>query len=288
MMVRIRTMARLTGIREATLRAWERRYGFPRPSRLEGNNYRVYSREEVESVRRVARLVQRDGLAVSDAIAQVENASLDVPPGMDRLTARFWPAARLMDTEEMSRVLTTARESLDVDTYCDEFLLPLLREMSSWLDIAREHLASALVRHRLWQVLLSVESPALGPRALLACPPGDFHEGGLLGLGVHLKRKGWRVTMLGADTPADALRAACAQVSPDLVALSFVQSRERAEFQSLLEEVLRACSPVPVALGGPAARQHLLTTFNTGAQYAESAEEMIALWNQARCAQNRP
>ncbi|WP_338870789.1 MerR family transcriptional regulator [Myxococcus stipitatus] len=287
MRVRIRAMARLTGIREPTLRAWERRYGFPRPMRSEGNNYRVYSREEVDAVRRVARLVQLDGLSVSEAIAMVVSASRDMPPGAERLQECFWPAALLMDSDEMTRVLETARQALDVDTYCDGLLLPLLREMGSRLDIAREHVASALVRHRLWQVLSSVESHALGPRALLACPPGDFHEGGLLGLGVQLKRKGWRVTMMGADTPADALRAACEQLSPDMVALSFVQERERTEFQSLLEGALRACSPMPVVVGGPGAREHLMTTFNLGARYAESAQELIALWNQARSAQNR-
>ncbi|NTX06262.1 MULTISPECIES: cobalamin-dependent protein [Myxococcus] len=288
MMLRIRTIARLTGIREATLRAWERRYGFPRPMRSEGNNYRVYSREEVEAIRRVARLIELDGLAVSEAIAQVVASPVKTMPRAERHQERFWAAVMLLDGDEVSRVLDEAQEAMDVDTYCDGFLMPLLREMSARLDVAREHLASGYVRQRLRQVLSSLESTANGPRALLACLAGDFHEGGLLGLGVQLKRKGWRVTMLGADTPADALRAACEQLHPDMVALSFVQRRETDEFATLLSDALRACAPSPVVVGGPGAREHLKTTFTLGAQYAESSQELIALWSQVRTAQSRP
>ncbi|NMO14694.1 MerR family transcriptional regulator [Pyxidicoccus fallax] len=288
MTLRIRTIARLTGIREATLRAWERRYGFPRPHRSEGNNYRVYSRDEVEAIRRVARLIQQDGLSVSEAIAQVRATPMQELPQPERLNERFWSAVMVLDGEEVSRVLDEAQAAMDVESYCDRFLMPLLREMGVRLDIAREHMASAFIRHRLRQVLDAMESEPDGPRGLLACPAKDHHEGGLLALGVHLKRKGWRVTLLGADTPADALRGACNQMKPDVVALSFVRRREPGEFLEVLGDALRACAPFPVVVGGPGAREHLKTLFTLGAQYAESADELVAIWNQVRNAQNRP
>ena len=288
MTLRIRTIARLTGIREATLRAWERRYGFPRPHRTEGNNYRIYSRDEVEAIRRVARLIQHEGLSVSEAIAQVRATPLQDLPPPERLNERFWSALMVLDGEEVSRVLDEAQAAMDVEAYCDSFLMPLLREMGVRLDIAREHMASSLIRYRLRQLLESVESVDDGPRALLACPAKDHHEGGLLALGVHLKRMGWRVTLLGADTPAEALHGACTQVRPDVVALSFVRRRESEEFLEVLGDALRACAPFPVVVGGPGAREHLKTLFTLGAQYAESSEELVAIWNQVRNAQNRP
>ncbi len=288
MTLRIRTIARLTGIREATLRAWERRYGFPRPLRTEGNNYRIYSRDEVEAIRRVARLIQQDGLSVSEAIAQVRARPLRDLPEPERLSERFWSAVIVMDAEEVTRVLDEAQASMDVEGYCDRFLMPLLREMGVRLDIAREHLASAFIRQRLRQVLADLEGTPDGPRALLACPAKDHHEGGLLSLGVHLKRRGWRVTLLGADTPAEALQGACTQMRPDVVALSFVRRREPDEFLEVLGDALRACAPFPVVVGGPGAREHFKTLFTLGAQYAESAEELVAFWSQVRNAHNRP
>ncbi|NOK17310.1 MerR family transcriptional regulator [Corallococcus carmarthensis] len=286
MSLRIRTIARLTGIREATLRAWERRYGFPRPERSE-NNYRVYSRDEVEAVRRVAKLME-EGLSVSEAIAQVrDEPARSILSGARRME-RFWAAVMVMDAEAADAVLSEAQVGLDATTYCDTVLIPLLREMASRLDVAREHLASALVRQRLRMLLAGMERVGEGPRALLACPARDHHEGGLLALGVHLKARGWRVTLLGADTPAEALEGACMQVRPDVVALSFLRRRDAEDFVAVLSEAMHACAPTPVVVGGPGAREHLKTLFTLGAQYAESAEELIAVWQQARNAQNRP
>ncbi|ADO74828.1 MerR family transcriptional regulator [Stigmatella aurantiaca] len=284
-LLRIRTIARLTGIREATLRAWERRHGFPRPHRSE-NNYRAYTREEVENIRRVAKLIE-EGLSVSEAIAQVKALPVGALPAGERLSERFWSAVMGMDTDEAQRVLDEGQASMDVDTYCDGFLLPLLREMGGRLDIAREHMASALIRQRLSALMAAEGTRQEGPRVVLACPARDHHEGGLLALGLYLKRRGWRVTMLGADTPAEALRSACAQVRPDLVALSFVRHREPEEMAAVLRECVQACSPVLVVVGGAAAREHLKAIFSAGAQYAETASEMMAQWQQARGASNR-
>jgi DNA-binding transcriptional MerR regulator len=285
MTLRIRTIARLTGIREATLRAWERRYGFPRPHRNE-SNYRVYSREEVENIRRVAKLIT-EGLSVSEAIAQVRTVPVAELPVRDRLVERFWSAVMVMDGDEADRVLGEAQASMQVESYVDTVLMPLLREMGERLDIAREHLASALIRQRLRALLQAEDTRPGGPGVLLACPERDMHEGGLLALGLHLKRKGWRVTVLGADTPAEALRGACVQVNPDLVALSCVRRREAEELRQVLQSAVEACAPAMVVVGGPGAREHLKAIFSAGAQYAETTEELMALWQQARGASNR-
>lgn len=64
----IRDLARMTGLPPATLRAWELRHGFPRPTRLP-SGHRRYSGRDVDQVRRVVR--ERDGgLSLSAAIAR--------------------------------------------------------------------------------------------------------------------------------------------------------------------------------------------------------------------------
>jgi DNA-binding transcriptional MerR regulator len=54
------------GIKVNTIRMWETRYGWPRPSRL-ANGFRVYTHGQVDDLRRVAALL-RSGLAISDVI----------------------------------------------------------------------------------------------------------------------------------------------------------------------------------------------------------------------------
>ncbi len=66
-----------TGVGEATLRAWERRFGFPLPRR-EPSGHRRYSAEEVERIRSVVR--ERDrGLSLAVAIERVTAAPSGPP-----------------------------------------------------------------------------------------------------------------------------------------------------------------------------------------------------------------
>lgn len=68
-----------TGVGEATLRAWERRFGFPLPRR-EPSGHRRYSRDQVEQIRAVVR--ERDrGLSLAVAIERV-TAEPSGPPSL--------------------------------------------------------------------------------------------------------------------------------------------------------------------------------------------------------------
>lgn len=60
-----------TGVAEATLRMWERRYGFPAPERL-ASGHRRYSEREIELIRAVA-AKRAAGLALPVAIEQARS-----------------------------------------------------------------------------------------------------------------------------------------------------------------------------------------------------------------------
>jgi DNA-binding transcriptional MerR regulator len=63
-------VARATGLSEATLRAWERRFGFPSPARGEGGQRR-YAEPEIEQIERVLELRQR-GVGLRTAIDRLQ------------------------------------------------------------------------------------------------------------------------------------------------------------------------------------------------------------------------
>jgi DICT domain-containing protein len=67
-----------TGVAEATLRVWERRYGFPRPVRTP-SRHRRYSDEQVELIERVLSL-RAAGLSLTTAIERAQTA--ERPRGM--------------------------------------------------------------------------------------------------------------------------------------------------------------------------------------------------------------
>ena len=80
---RINRVAEATGIPEATLRAWERRYQVPKPARTP-SGYRLYSQQDVAQVRRMRELCEK-GLAPGDAAKEIlENKGEGVAPAADR------------------------------------------------------------------------------------------------------------------------------------------------------------------------------------------------------------
>ena len=68
---RIQAVSKLTGVPPATLRAWERRYGFPSPERTE-SSYRLYSNTQVRLIKQLKALCQQ-GLAPSEAVKLLKN-----------------------------------------------------------------------------------------------------------------------------------------------------------------------------------------------------------------------
>ncbi|HET8754500.1 MAG TPA: DICT sensory domain-containing protein [Solirubrobacteraceae bacterium] len=76
--LRMRDIVDRTGVGEATLRAWESRYGFPAPHRL-ASGHRRYEERDVEVIRQAVRL--RDGgVPVKDAIERARREA-DAAPG---------------------------------------------------------------------------------------------------------------------------------------------------------------------------------------------------------------
>ena len=85
-------------------------------------------------------------------------------------------------------------------------------------SVGQEHFASNVIGGRL-RTLARGWGDGDGQRALLACPPGEQHELGLLCFGLLLRERGWRIAYLGAETPTSDLATAIAELSPELVVL---------------------------------------------------------------------
>lgn len=79
-------VVRATGLGEATLRAWERRYGFPSPRR-EPSGHRRYAAEDVERLLRVVRERER-GISLSAAIERARDSAPGVPSLFAQLRER--------------------------------------------------------------------------------------------------------------------------------------------------------------------------------------------------------
>ena len=169
-MYRIGELARRTGTSVDLLRAWERRYGLLRPERTEGG-FRLYGEEDAARVERM-----RTGLSHGLAAAEAARAAL-VP--LER-SEELLPALLAFDGERANDLLDKLFSRLSVEGVLRETIQPVLREIGDgWargeVSVAQEHFAAHLLRGRLL-ALASRWGQGVGPRALLACAPGDLHD----------------------------------------------------------------------------------------------------------------
>lgn len=75
-MLTLTAVSRRTGIPAATLRTWERRYGFVRPVRS-ARGYRLYGEEEILRILQV-KYLREQGVRISDAMAALAGTA-DAP-----------------------------------------------------------------------------------------------------------------------------------------------------------------------------------------------------------------
>jgi MerR family transcriptional regulator, light-induced transcriptional regulator len=257
--LRIGEVARRAGVNAATLRAWERRYGLLEPERS-GGGFRLYSDDDVTRVRAMRDHVDR-GIAAAEAARLARGEASDVAaPAADpsELAATLRRAFDDFDEVAAHGVLDRAAASLSLESALRDVVLPALSTVGSdWQDdassIAQEHFATNVVRGRLLGLARGWDRGS-GPRALLACPPGEQHDLALLAFGVALRNHGWRVTHLGADTPAATIAAAAELLAPDVVVLA---STERRRFASIADELAELARARRLAVAGAGADERV-------------------------------
>ncbi|MBL8714885.1 MAG: MerR family transcriptional regulator [Myxococcales bacterium] len=254
---RIQAVADLTGIPAATLRAWERRYGVPEPSRTQAR-YRLYSEHDVAVVRRMASLCAagvRPAEAAQLAVSEGRVPELAPAQGAD-LVQRILGAVRALDGEGLRAALDLALENAPARGF-DSVLSPALAQIGClWekgeISVAEEHAGSQIIRQVMLARLRLMMPPSPAPRVLLACIDEEQHELGLLGLGLHLATWGYRPLFLGARVPPKAVADGIARERPALVALSVVVEPTE-DTRTLFAAYGKACGAVPWIVGGPGA-----------------------------------
>jgi MerR family transcriptional regulator, light-induced transcriptional regulator len=294
---RIHTAAELSGVSAELIRAWERRYGVPRPQRTPAG-YRVYTGQDVALLRRMKQLTD-EGMSIREAAAWAAREAAQAPeappvpvpgagasdgPRLEAWREAVLAAAERYDQESVSLILDEVLAALPPLKAFDEVLAPLQRSVGDrWhagtLTVAQEHLVSQVVRARLVG-LLHAAPQNLGHRhAVLGCFPDEEHEVGLLGTALRLRHAGLRVSLLGQRVPVKDLGLMVARLRPHLVGLSAVADPGAAAFAQSLGTLKAALPPdVPVWVGGPAALRHAALCERQGVRVFRPGDDWATLW----------
>lgn len=268
----VKAVSQETGVKADTLRAWERRYGMPVPSRSQGG-HRLYSAHDVELVKwLVAR--QDEGLTISNAVdlwkglVEAGHDPLTMPQyaadkgrspsvlrgeSIDALRRQWVVACLAYDEAGAEAVVNQAFAVYPMETAVIEILQAGLAAIGQdWYQgtavVQQEHFASELAVRRIDSLLSGTSPASRRERLLFVCPPEERHTFGLQVLALLMRRRGWPVVFLGANVPINRLQEAVEAAGPNLVVAVAQQLATAASLRAMAES-LRA-QHVPLAYGG--------------------------------------
>jgi MerR family transcriptional regulator, light-induced transcriptional regulator len=240
----IGVVARMTDIPAATLRVWERRYGFPETSRTEGG-HRLYSEEDIQRLRwvraridegmqarqavRALKSLEEEGALLDPGLMITEpeardglkrgNQEIEADSYIELLRHRLFDTLVRHDTARADELFGEALALYSPEDVMLHMIRPTLREIGDgWergdIKIGTEHLASSYLRQRLLAWLRSGPPLFPVPPTVLACAPGEYHEGSLMIFGALMRRRRWPVAYLGQSIPLPDLASFVETANP--------------------------------------------------------------------------
>lgn len=264
----IGALSKATGVPVETIRTWERRYGFPNPTR-DAHGHRVYDVDVTEHVRLVDAAIKAGHRASSAVALDLEtltemfgedSAETEIANADHQAIQSWLDATRRYDGEMLESLFRRDWANLGGIEFLKSRVHPFLVEMGvAWteqrIEIGQEHFASERLRDFLTTLWRPLSDRSTGPRVVCATLPGESHSLGLQMAAMTLSIVGCRVMYLGADTPIQDLADAATAHRSAAVCVSVSVAANRFTTVSDLSK-LRATLPSDMALviGGAGAR----------------------------------
>lgn len=253
--VSIGGLAAATGVAVETLRAWERRYGRPAPTRR-ASGHRRYGPAEVAWVRLASAAVAAG--ARPSRVARLSSDDLRAYLRADPAPPSGWLAlVRRFDAPALERAVERAAAAApDAATFLDRTLAPFLALLGArWaegrLAIRHEHFATEVVAASLARLAARARVPARAPTLLLATLPGERHVLGLSAAAWVAAQARVRARSLGPDTPEAEVVAAAAETGAAAVGLAVSAAHAGPRTWRRLRGLRAALPPtVPLLVGG--------------------------------------
>lgn len=269
---RIAAVSRMTGLPADTIRKWEHRYGAVRPRR-DARGLRRYAEADLKRLGLLAAAVKR-GVSISEASALKPSALAELiatkplatrPASArsrgtpDAFTRSVLSGLERSDGEQIDRMLTAAARLLPPSEFVFDVMSPLFKVVGeSWrrgeMDVAQEHLFSAIARSVLGNVVRRYAAHERMPLIAFTTPAGEPHEFGILLAALLAASEGLRVRYLGPDMPGASIARGASDAGAAAVVIGAVRSRNTASLGRAIKSIIDALPPtVDIWLGGKAA-----------------------------------
>jgi MerR family transcriptional regulator, light-induced transcriptional regulator len=241
----ISTVSKRSGVKSDLVRAWERRYQAVNPTRTEGG-HRVYTDLDIarlkllnqatndgHSISQIANLtldqlkalVKKEGDSITQALEKAVPLNGNRQHVAEDYVQKCYAAVLAFDAHALESHFENAIVELGTEIFIENLLNPLLTLIGDrWrigeLRPVHEHMASAIVRSLTYILRNNNPCSPDAPKMIVTTPINQLHELGALLAGIIAELKGWKVTYLGANLPAEEIAAAVRYTNATAVTIS--------------------------------------------------------------------
>jgi len=292
----IAAVERDTGLSKDVLRMWERRYGFPVPSR-DNNGERCYPAAQVERLRLIKRLMDqghRPGKLIAIPHDELTNMAprrsgqtLPEPSGQKAELDELLALIKRHDAGAYQQAMLQRLARQGLQHFVQDTIAPLARQVGEYwedgsFEVFEEHLFTELTKRLLRQVIGTLPGGTRTPRVLLTSVPEEPHVLGLLMVEALLALEGAECIPLGTQMPLLEIGRAAEAHQADIVALSFSGAFPQRQIPGLLQQ-LRQVLPANTALWAGGSGVARIAKSGDAAVLAtlDDALAALAAWRQA-------
>ncbi len=255
----IADVERDTGVPRATVRIWERRYGFPAPERDERGERR-YTQAQVDQLRQMRQLIEqghRPAKLIAGGAAQIAllcAGSGAKAPSVSRGAAHLLRLLREHDPQAVLDELRARLMRLGLADFIGVEIAGMNTQVGyAWasgaLQVHEEHLYSDCVYEVVRTAIAKRDRRvrAKAPRVVLTTFPQETHGLGLVMAQAMFAWQGCPTVSLGVRMPVEQIVSSAKAYRANLVGLSFTAAMKPAHVQRGLEE-LRGMVPADVRI----------------------------------------
>ncbi|MEL7161592.1 MAG: MerR family transcriptional regulator, partial [Bacteroidota bacterium] len=258
----ISDLEKLTGIKAATLRAWEQRYAIVTPKRT-ATNIRYYLDEDLRELLNVA-LLNKNGIKISkiakmptderaERVASLSSINVSPDTQLDALTL----STVEMDEFKFSHIVDTNIRQRGFEETMLEVIYPFLDKLGALyftgsVKPVQEAFISNLIRRKIIAAIDALEPPRrrTGPAFCLYLPAGERQELSLLFVNYLLRKRQFTTKYLGGDVAVSDLADVvnCSRVDYFFTIISNAFTHEPVEHH--VDAVLENCQQATLLLTG--------------------------------------
>jgi DNA-binding transcriptional MerR regulator len=263
----IKELESLSGIKAHTIRIWEQRYQFLKPSRTL-TNIRTYSNDELKTLLTVA-LLNKHGYKISridqmrpdqrrQEVLQLNNEEAKAEQVVNDLIGAMID----LDFIQFEILLTEHIAQHDIFTTISGVVFCFLEKVgilwqTNRINPAHEHIATCIVRQKVVSAIDQLPvSNKTTPLFLLFLPEGEHHELGLLFVYYLLKKRNVPVIYLGANVPLKDVTYVVEHKAPERLYMHLSSFPLKQNFSKYIQTLSERVNGTHVLLSGALIEWH--------------------------------